>query len=65
MPSAALRSAPENDRRRRRAAALARLRDAARSDGLSPARTAELEGSLAGAFAINDLMASLFGGRHG
>ena len=50
---------------RRRAAALTRLGDQARADGLSPPRIAELEGSLIGAFAIHDLMASVFGGRDG
>ena len=48
----------------RRAAALKRVRDAAAADGLSPARIAELEGSLMSAFAIKDLMASWFG-EHG
>jgi hypothetical protein len=65
MSIAALPPAPENDRRRRRAAALTRLRDTAQADGLPPARAAELEGSLIGAFAINDLMATVFGGRDG
>jgi hypothetical protein len=46
---------PEPDRR---AAARKRLRDAARADGLAPARIAELEGSLMAAFAIKDLMAA-------
>lgn len=52
------------DRAQRRAAALIRLRDAAKADGLPPARITELEGALTGAFAINDLMASWFG-EHG
>lgn len=54
---------PAQDRSQRRDAALTRLRDAARADGLSPARTAELEGALIGAFAINDMMAAVSGGR--
>jgi hypothetical protein len=54
------RAQPET-RAQRRAASLIRLRDAAQADGLPPARIAELEGALTGAFAINDLMASLFG----
>lgn len=62
MPIAALPPAPE-DRSQRRDAALTRLGDAARADGLSPARTAELESALSSAFVINDLMASLFGGQ--
>ena len=53
--------APLEDRAQRRAAARARLRDTARADGISPARITELESALTGAFAINDLMASLFG----
>lgn len=64
MPIAAL-PAPPKDRSQRRDAALARLRDTARDDGLSPARIAELEGSLTGAFAINDMMAAVFGERDG
>jgi hypothetical protein len=40
----------------RRAAALRRMRDTAKADGLAPARIAELEGALLGAFAIRDLM---------
>jgi hypothetical protein len=48
-----------------RAAALTRLGAQARADGLSPPRIAELEGALTGAFAINDLMALLFGERDG
>jgi hypothetical protein len=59
--STALPALPE-DRQKRRTASLTRLRDAARADGLSPAHTAELEGSLMGAFAIKDLMAAVFGG---
>ena len=54
--------APPEDRQKRRTASLSRLRDAARADGLSPTCTAELEGSLMGAFAIKDLMAAVFGG---
>lgn len=61
MSNVALPPAPE-DRSQRRAASLTRLRDAAQADGLSPTRTAELESALSGAFVINDLMASLFGG---
>jgi len=57
--------APLEDRAQRRAAARARLRDTAKADGLSPARIAELEGALTGAFVINDLMTSLFGHRDG
>lgn len=52
-------------RAQRRAAALSRLGDKARADGLSPPRIAELEGALIGAFAIHDFMASVFGGRDG
>ena len=48
-------------RAQRRAASLIRLRDTARADGVSPDQITELEGALTGAFAINDLMASLFG----
>jgi hypothetical protein len=44
----------------RRTAALRRMRSAAKADGLAPARIAELEGALQGAFAIKDLM-DLFG----
>lgn len=65
MSIAAPPSVPEDDRRQRRTASLTRLRDAAQADGLSPARTAELEGSLMGAFAISDLMATVFGHRDG
>lgn len=54
--------APPEDRQKRRTASLSRLRDAARADGLSPARTAELESALTGAFAVRDLMAAVFGG---
>lgn len=60
MSIAALPAPPE-DRSQRRAASLIRLRDAAKADGVSPARTAELESSLTGAFAVRDLMASVFG----
>lgn len=62
--STALPVSPD-DRQARRAASLTRLRDAAQTDGLSPARTAELESALSSAFAINDMMASWFGGRDG
>ena len=64
MPIAAL-PAPPKDRNQRRDAARARLRDTAKADGVSPARIAELEGSLTGAFAINDMMAAVFGERDG
>jgi hypothetical protein len=63
MSSAALPAPPEDAQRR--AAALTRLRDTAQSDGLSPARTAELESSLVGAFVINDLMAMVLGSGRG
>lgn len=53
------------NRQKRRAASLSRLRDAARADGLPLARTAELERSLMGAFVINDMMATVFGARDG
>ena len=64
MSIAALPAPPE-DRRQRRAASLTRLRAAAQADGLSPARIAELESGLSGAFVINDLMTAWFGGRDG
>jgi hypothetical protein len=60
MPIGPLPASPE-ERAQRRAAARARLRDTAKADGVSPTRITELEGALTGAFAINDLMASLFG----
>jgi hypothetical protein len=60
MPIVPLPLLPE-DRAQRRAASLIRLRDAAQADGILPARITELEGALDSAFAINDLMASLFG----
>lgn len=52
---------PADLQSRRRTAALKRLRDAAAADRLPPARIAELESALTGAFAINDLMAPWFG----
>lgn len=58
-------AAPPEDRHQRRAAALTRLRDTAHGDGLPPARIAELESALSGAFVINDLMAAVFGHRDG
>jgi hypothetical protein len=64
MSIAPLPTQPE-DRARRRAASLTRLRDTAKADGVSPARIAELESSLTGAFAIRDLMATVFGEQRG
>ena len=61
MSIAALPAPPE-DRSQRRAASLTRLRAAAQADGLSPARIAELESALSGAFVINDLMTAVSGG---